>query len=388
MKKHTTTILSIFINLSLLAQPTDFTWQQRHYQYNYISCEKDQKEQGPCRIFASIAAVEAMSQIYFNKKSAELDLSESNLYNGGAQCFQGQFGCYGGGAANVEESLDFIVSDGIVDENCFMYPTEWPFCRTDCNDICNNPSQLVTIPGYQEINIETDQELKYAIIDYGPIIIELDGVGGILHPGKGCPSCPHTVLLLGWKTESELKWHIKSSWPDDAKIFYKSFDIFEYATDFYYVEYISGENEIECSGSDCGIFSSRFYEDFDGDGFYNWGIGPKPDNCPGTCLMDFDDNDQSHIYLDATTYSELPTPSITGPDLICHPDSDTFYFHKLPEDLTLEWEVTPSAYFNSPTSGTGDTIVSVTPNTPILRNAHLLFQSRMRVVRLNIQRIF
>lgn len=370
MKKLTITSLFLLACICLFSQPANFTWKDRHNgKYNYISPPKDQKEQGPCRIFASVAAVEAIAQIYFND-TLPLDLSESNIYNGGAQCFPDLPNC----SADVPHSLSFIVSDGIVNEECFKYPVDAEFyCRQDCNNICDYPDQLVTIPGYQELNIETDQELQLAILNHGPIIAGLLEVGHILHSSHGGTSEDnHTVLITGWQTTSELEWQVKSSWPGDSCIKYVGFDIFEYSCCFYYVEYVSGGNAIECSGSDCGIFSSRFYEDFDGDGFYIWGIGSKPDNCPGTCLMDFDDGDQSHIYLDTTTYLELPTPSISGPDLICHPNSDTFYFHNSPEDLTLEWEVTPSVYFNSPTSGTGDTVV-ITPNTPYIKECTFTF---------------
>jgi hypothetical protein len=298
-------ILSVFLmSSSLCAQPAAFSWFSRHENFNYISTAKDQEEQGPCRIFASVAAVEAMAQIYFNKNGAALNLSESNIYNGGYGC--PGFGC-SIGSASVEESLGLIKSSGIVDENCFPYPTQPEYCRTDCDNICDNPANLVTIPKYLKINPGNNTELKQAIMDYGPIIAVIAGtkngynVGCELHPGGNC-NYSHTVLIVGWKSSPSFQWDIKDSWPNDAKIFYSSVDIFSYkkpAPMFYMIHPVYNGNTISCSGSDCSIFNNRSYEDHDGDGFYNWGLdlSSKPAGCSGPDKMDFDDDDADHIFF-------------------------------------------------------------------------------------------
>lgn len=77
--------VQILICFSLSAQPTSFSWATRHGN-SYISSAKNQKVQGPCSIFAAIAGVEAMAQIYFNKGGPTLDLSERYLYNAGGEC--------------------------------------------------------------------------------------------------------------------------------------------------------------------------------------------------------------------------------------------------------------------------------------------------------------
>lgn len=68
--------MRLFITLFLLfaffisnCQPSSFSWfsDDDEIRYNYISPAKDQGEQSPCHIFAAVAAVEAMSHIYFNK---------------------------------------------------------------------------------------------------------------------------------------------------------------------------------------------------------------------------------------------------------------------------------------------------------------------------------
>lgn len=67
-------LLLCFVHIVLFAQPSIFSWQKGVPQmpsgFNYISPAKNQREQGPCRIFAAVAAVEAMSQIYYHKPSS------------------------------------------------------------------------------------------------------------------------------------------------------------------------------------------------------------------------------------------------------------------------------------------------------------------------------
>ena len=70
------------------SQPTAFSWyNSSNSNQNYTSPAKDQGEQGeqgPCRIFAAVAAVEAMSHIYYNKPfsigSNGIDLAEREIY--------------------------------------------------------------------------------------------------------------------------------------------------------------------------------------------------------------------------------------------------------------------------------------------------------------------
>jgi hypothetical protein len=58
-------------SIILCAQPSYFTWKKLdsgdNKGFNYISPAKNQREQGPCMIFSAVAAVEAMSQIYYHK---------------------------------------------------------------------------------------------------------------------------------------------------------------------------------------------------------------------------------------------------------------------------------------------------------------------------------
>jgi hypothetical protein len=295
MKKLIFLLLVLFEVILLHAQPDEFTWSARS-DTNYISPAKDQCEQGPCGIFAAVAAVEALSHIYYNKPFSaiypynELDLAEAEIYSA----------CGGYGrfiaAPGIENSLKYIDTTGIINETCFAFPDS---CfRNDCENICQNPFYEVNIPGYEQLYPNSNQELKRKIINYGPIAVSMSKIGGVLHEGGG--TTDHSVLLIGW---SSLGWHIKDSWPGDAYISFKNFNIFDpyYNAKFWRVKYEHNEEVITCTGSGCSsVFSSRSYTDNDGDGFYYWGIDPKPAGCPGPCKMDFNDADY-YIYLNNTS---------------------------------------------------------------------------------------
>ena len=58
----------LLVTITTFSQPPTFSWyNSSNSNRNYISPAKDQGEQGPCRIFAAVAAVEAMCHIYYNK---------------------------------------------------------------------------------------------------------------------------------------------------------------------------------------------------------------------------------------------------------------------------------------------------------------------------------
>jgi len=387
MKKVIIILIITWGGYFLSAQPVNFSWNKRHQNpkkpgvfINYISDAKNQKEQGPCGAFASVAAVEAITQIYFNKTSPVLDLSESNIYS---ESWNG--GCHGVGCGSVgvDSPLNLIKSSGIVDENCFPYPTsplpDSSYCYKDCQNFCGNPAYHVYIPHWDSITtITNNTELKQVIMDYGPIIVMLTGtgLGCRLHPDD--PDCEktndHTVLFIGWETKSDITyWIFKDSWPSKPgetrrhDIFSDSINVFDWGRKFYRVYPVYNGDTIHCTGTDCGlIFNKRDAVDNDRDGFYNWGFDtyPKPAGCTGPDKMDFNDGDSTIIFRDG--YTPLPAPQLAGPSYVCSQER-TFTLHNVPSLFlenpdSIEWEVTPSFYFNTPRSGKGDTAVNINPD--------------------------
>ncbi len=370
MKKATLVVILINLYLFLLGQPTQFSWNARHNGFDYVSLAKDQKEQGPCNIFAIVAAVEAMSQIYYNKNGASLDLSESHLYS---DCCSG--GC-SVGAASLNEAMDFFISDGVVDEATLPFPedTLMPqncFWRDTCY-VPGTPSYRVKIPGYQQIYPENISSVQRAIMDYGPITAQFENNFSCIYHSTPC-GANHTVLIIGWDSaDTEIRWQIKDSWPGDPNIVSFHFHIFEYNPKFYYVKTDSAGIDISCEGTGCNIFTSRSYFDNDNDGFYNWGIGPKPSgltNAPN--VMDFDDSNSNIISLDE---NYMPSsPNITGPDNSVCSSGGTFVLNSRPAGFTFTWSVSPSYYFSGSTSGNGYTAVVYPLASEIMKTCTITF---------------
>lgn len=349
MKRLSIILLLQIFYFYISAQPSSFSWANRH-GFSYISEAKNQREQGPCSIFASVAGVEAMAQIYFNNGGSLLDLSERLLYNVGGEC--PGFGCES--AASISESLGFIRSSGIVDESCFLYPTTAPYCLGDCNEICLSPANKVTIPYFERIYPSNETELKSFIMNYGPIVINMLNVGCSLHPNSSPCNFNHSVLLIGWSNINGTQWHIKDSWPGEQSISYISLNLFYYTPSFYRIYPVYNSNTMGCNGTDCSIFNTRFFEDHDQDGFYNWGLdsSTKPAGCSGPDKMDFNDNDTSYIFWDGN--SILPKPIILGTSGRVCQSGQEFTLSNVPPGFACSWYISKNAYcFSSPTSGTG-----------------------------------
>ncbi len=140
-----------------------FSWDDRFGSEvvydNYISPAKDQYVQGPCAAFAGIGGLEAVIQIYFNKtiNLYEMDLSEQHVYS---SCNPDA----GSSTLPFLDAIDFIVSEGIVEEDCFPYPTQSGLPDGDYYGNCDsmgNCSEDAYFPGYDVYyNITNNNILK------------------------------------------------------------------------------------------------------------------------------------------------------------------------------------------------------------------------------------
>lgn len=290
MKNLVIYLLLVTILVPVQAQVDEFSWAKRHGNRNYTSPAKDQIIPGPCTIYASVGLVEAMYKIYFNVfnvSSHIVDLSEEQVYSTCALANTTD--------PSFENALEFAKNTGIVDNTCVQTnpPTAFPGfssniinCDCPCND---NFKEKVKIPKYSRLTFSSMANMKQAIINNGPIAVYCRSDS--LHKGSF-----HAYLIIGWKKiDGKTNWEVLDSW--------QSISTRQYFTpvDFYNISvkdpgYFQAYRVYAVDPSTGNKITSTTRSainctDADKDGYYYWGIGPKPSNCPpGFAQPDGDDS--------------------------------------------------------------------------------------------------
>lgn len=299
---------SASIEKSATASPyiENWDWRNRHDR-NWVTSIKNQGTCGSCWAFSTAGATEALANLYYNQH-LNLDLSEQDLIS----C-SGAGDCSGG---YPSAALDYIRSMGIVDEQTFPYTTE----NNICENKGNSPSEQIKIGGKIKFDIysNTEDDLKKMLIENGP-------VSGALSDWA------HAMVLVGYKVVKE-----------GDKFFYRDLDLQRYwitigAGDpligktvwifknswgpyfgdngYVYVETYSSNFSGTYALNTPVVSLINNYEvvctDADGDGYYWWGLGEKPANCPACPdLADGDDSDPTLGPLDEYGYCLPLTPAV------------------------------------------------------------------------------
>ncbi len=260
-----------------------FDWRNRH-GIDWTTPARNQGSCGSCWAFSTTGATELMVNLYFNRK-IDVDLAEQNLVSHveGSSCSYGYPG----------DALRYIRNYGIVSESCMPYTSS-----SSCEDpVCSQPEEKIHVSGINYFSGNTEDQLKKFVMD-GPVSL-------------GINSWRHTVTLVGYRSlnagdtiryqENGGKWYIlsendplagrtawiiKNSWGanwGDNGFAYLVLDMSDISSTY------------QLSGS---VSSLQFSEqdilctDSDGDGYYTWGIGPKPAHCPASPDQpDSDDSD-------------------------------------------------------------------------------------------------
>jgi len=286
-----------------------FDWRNRHGR-NWLTSAKHQslpQSCGSCWAFTAVGTTEAYVNLYYNRL-LNLDLSEQDVLSCTPKVVYNNIvynTCNGG---YISDALNYIKNTGVVNEACFKYSASDLPCGNKCPSPSNpsNPSEKIKIGNYTSFypTGKTPDDLKKLIIK-SPLAFAM----------AWRPSVSHAVVLVGYKaiqvddeiliansTEhrwvtisagnpliGENAWLIKgsggTSWGDNG---------------FGYV--VTDWSKIEAH-SILGAVTSLQYnnaniicEDKDGDGYYYWGIGPKPATCP-PCARDEPDGDDSNPNL-------------------------------------------------------------------------------------------
>ncbi len=290
----------------------EFDWRNRHGR-NWMTPPKEQ-DCNHCWVFCPVSVAESSVNLYFNQ-SIDYDLSEQHV----ASCSGGNNGiCFDG---NISTSVAFIANQGVVVESCFPYMGQDP-PNIPCGNVCSNPLETVSFNNYSLIQKSVDN-IKKAVIENGPVC------GGLF-------SLHHFMSIIGFKTLKEgdnvysgeqypltnmtiqpnspyigqTCWLFKNSmgtnWGDGGYAY-----IFTQDINNLYGLYKLVTPETQMLNDDDVIC-----EDKDGDGYYNWGIGPKPATCPD-CPdeRDCDDSDPTlgpyGLDYDCINYCDLQGDTTT-----------------------------------------------------------------------------
>ena len=280
-----------------------FDWRNRHGK-NWITSVKNQTVPynanggGGCWAFATCATVESAINLYYNQL-LNYDLSEQQLSScpSGHSCGSFKSGGYS------DRALDYIRDYGVVTEECF------PFMNDDnilCEDTCTYPIDHIRINGYTTISPHSEISTKKALIAHGPL-------SSGFHNGY----VNHTMILVGFSTAKvgdtikyspthtnsetpqyildenspfigQTIWIFKNSYGEsdsNSGFLYGIFETFDIFNTSYKIDYPIYSNDYSSS--------SIQIMDEDNDGFYFWGLGPKPSNCP-VCCPDIPDGDDSN----------------------------------------------------------------------------------------------
>ena len=278
-----------------------FDWRNRHGR-SWVTNVKNQKEpvmpnslgNGGCWAFSVCATVESAYRLYFNRRD-NIDLSEQEL----GSCTSGSLSIQGG---LPTDALEYIKNSGITTETCFPFQNN---CTIPCSDKCLNPLEVITINNYSSV-FKNQDSIKSALIHYGPI-----------SSGLITRYCSHCMELVGYNSihagdvltfykPNDTTPAIDTIVPANSQYIGQTYWIFKnsYGTGEHHNGFIFAlfENFNSISWNykvHMPIYSQKYSndsivcEDRDGDGYYFWGLGSKPNTCPACCpnTPDGDDGD-------------------------------------------------------------------------------------------------
>jgi hypothetical protein len=270
-----------------------FDWRNRHGR-NWITPIRDQGWSSFCYAFCAVGVIEAVNNIYYNRL-INLDLSEDDA----ARCPYDNDRYRRGGLASWV--LEYAKNNGICDENAIQFKDS---CCVPCRRDSVMPNEIVRIDTLEHVGTAFINRIKKALIAKGPLTCGYPGhamaLVGYRTIKEGDVISIHTdsnivrnVEILG--TDSLLigktYWIFKNSWGTNA---YGNIEGYWYIM-FNNLFYMKDPYSI--TRPYCTINTSNnvpICEDRDGDGYYFWGLGPKPANCP-SWVPDEPDGDESDI---------------------------------------------------------------------------------------------
>ena len=295
----------------------DFDWRTRHnatvkgspYFQNeitgWITPVKDQKSCGSCWAFSAIGAMEAVAKLYKNA-DCNFDLSEQELVS-----------CSNAGSCNggwPSSALDYTSRKWIQDEMSFRYKAQDRPCSEK-----GKPLYTIKNAGKELFNPIKGNDFA-SIEKLKSMLIKSPLAGRI-------SSWSHAMTLVGYKTIKagdvvyehyntrivvkpgdphigQTVWIFKNSWGEnwgDHGFLYAFVNINNMVSSvaptlpFEYKYYWSSKYPVLSYQLISAISQPAPAYDRDNDGYYWWGIGPRPKNLPASAKLeeDSDDSDAS-----------------------------------------------------------------------------------------------
>jgi PAS domain S-box-containing protein len=226
---------------------------------------------GSCWSHFTVATAEIMTNLYYNRHY-DLNLSEHYLMTCSCieACFNEGRPCSGGRSTKAAE---WIVNYGVTNEENFPYQA---VDSLTCSDSGANPTEhLRFAKGIFSYSIPSEDSLKQFLVHYGPLNLFIESLW-------------HCLCCVGYFSDSltgETIWILKNSFgvsSGNNGYLYTKLSMSDVRTaDAFIPPVISKvytDNNIRCV-------------DLDKDGYYNWGIGPKPATCPDGCSSEEDCDD-------------------------------------------------------------------------------------------------
>lgn len=285
----------------------NFDWRNRHGR-SWMTPVKNQGGSMYCSSFSSIGALESLTNLHYNQ-SLNLDLSEQeaaccNTYLHPDLYYWGM---------PIDSVLLYITSHGVCDETSYPFVDYPQNCRS--GEI--TPQYQVQPYGYRNIGINPDS-IKKCLIHHGPLVSGYYGsVAYDINTGDTILEGGHAMALVGYGT---IQAGDKYSAINNNGVFLESdsIDVRDERVGLTYWIFKNsyyGQHQWEHDGYMYLIFNNAqwmfppyaydlpvmtegvnaeiVWEDSDGDGYYFWGLGPKPSSCP-YWVPDIPDGDDSN----------------------------------------------------------------------------------------------
>ncbi len=282
-----------------------FDWRNRHGK-NWTTSVKNQERSGYCTAFAAASTIESMTFLSYNQ-IFPLDLSEQEI----ARCSPNNNNPWHG--INPDSALTYIKEHGV----CQEY--DYPFVN-DSNEICRSDEidahDTIRIIGYTPKQRADFDVIKWCVIHEGPqhswIFIngttnsfnhcmELVGYGKVtegMTVNDFLDGDYHSLPTIIGPNDPRIGltyWIFKNSWGSERPNGGYMYVLFDNSHRMYKNYAIAPPVLLSES-----LAREVVCEDADGDGYYFWGLGPRPPHCPSWApsVPDGDDSDINYGEMD------------------------------------------------------------------------------------------